>query len=107
MPNLLALTPNLTVDVMFAVDQLRPGEVHRTDVVPKMAGGKGINVARVARTLGHHSEVGGFLGGYVGQFAKSQYDADHLIGHYVWYNGETRLSVLINEPDGRSTVFND
>jgi tagatose 6-phosphate kinase len=72
-----------------------------------MAGGKGINVARVARTLGHHSEIGGFLGGYIGQYARSQYDADNLIGHYVWYEGETRLSILINEPDGRSTVFND
>jgi 1-phosphofructokinase family hexose kinase len=107
MANLLALTPNPAIDIMMEVPLLRVGEVHRATSVRKMAGGKGLNVARVARALGQHVEVGGFLGGSTGRFAQGQYEADGLRGHYVWFEGETRECILVNEPDGRSTVINE
>jgi tagatose 6-phosphate kinase len=107
MPDLLALTPNLTIDKIMSVPSLRPGEVHRVSSVSTIPGGKGINVARVVRALGFDAEVSGFLGGFNGRFAQSQYEADGLRGHFVWYEGETRYSILINEPDGRSTVINE
>ncbi len=107
MPDLLALTPNLTCDIILAVPDLTPGEVHRATGVAKIPGGKGVNVARITRTLAYQVEIGGFLAGYNGRYCEHSYTADGLRGHYVWYEGETRDSILINEPDGRSTVINE
>jgi len=107
MSGLLALTPNLTIDVLINIPYLRPGEVHRTYDVRKVGGGKGINAARVARQLGKHTEVGGFLAGFGGQMAESHFKAFDLIGHFVWYEGELRNSTHISEPGGRTTVINE
>lgn len=107
MPGLLALTPNLTIDVLINIPYLRNGEVHRAYDVRKVGGGKGINVARVARQLGKHVEVGGFLAGFGGQMAESHFKAFELTGHYVWYDGELRNSIHMTEPGGRTTVINE
>ncbi len=107
MPNLLAITPNFTVDILLSIPILKPGEVHRSTSVEKIPGGKGVNVARVVRQFGHHVEIAGFLGGYNGHFAKHQYTGEGLPGHYVWYEGETRECILASEADGRTTVINE
>ena len=44
--------PNLTIDRTARVAELRPGDVLRFDEVAVTPGGKGVNVARVARALG-------------------------------------------------------
>ncbi len=107
MPGLLALTPNLTIDVLMNIPYLRNGEVHRAYDVRKVGGGKGINVARVARQLGKYTEIGGFLAGYGGQMAESHFKAFDLTGHFVWYEGELRNSIHLTEPGGRTTVINE
>jgi 1-phosphofructokinase len=107
MPNLLAITPNFTVDIVLSIPVLRPGEVHRTTHVEKIPGGKGVNVARVVRQLNHQAEIAGFLGGDVGRYAERYYANDGFTGIYVWYDGETRECVLASEADGRTTVINE
>ena len=50
---MLVAGPNLTIDRTAALAELRPGEVLRFDRVVVTPGGKGLNVARAARALGH------------------------------------------------------
>jgi tagatose 6-phosphate kinase len=107
MSSLLALSPNFTVDIMLSVPRLEPGEVHRSTEVVRVPGGKGVNVARVVRQLGHQAAVGGFLGGYNGRFLSDSFAVEGLPGYYVWVGGETRETVLISEPGGRTTVVNE
>lgn len=107
MGNLLAITPNFTIDHMISVAELIPGEVHRAENGKRIPGGKGVNVARIMRQLGHQADLAGFLGGHNGQFAAKHFTAERFTGHYVWYDGETRTSILIDEPDGRTTVINE
>ena len=57
---MLIAGPNLTVDRTLAIDELRPGEVLRFDDVAVTPGGKGVNVARVARALKTPAVVVGF-----------------------------------------------
>ena len=49
---MLIAGPNLTIDRTLTIDELRPGEVLRFERVAVTPGGKGVNVARVARALG-------------------------------------------------------
>jgi 1-phosphofructokinase family hexose kinase len=107
MSNLLALSPNFTVDIMLTVPWLELGAVHRCTDVGHLAGGKGVNVARIVRQFGHQAEVGGFLGGNNGRFLSESFAAEGLRGYYLRVDRETRESILISEPDGRTTVINE
>ena len=61
--------PNLTIDRTLTIDELRPGEVLRFDGVAVTPGGKGVNVARVARALGAPAVLVGFAPGRTGAAA--------------------------------------
>jgi hypothetical protein len=57
---MLIAGPNLTIDRTLTIDELRPGEVLRFDDVVVTPGGKGVNVARVARALDAPALLVGF-----------------------------------------------
>jgi 1-phosphofructokinase len=58
--------PNLTIDRTLEIEELRPGEVLRFDGVAVTPGGKGVNVARVARALRVPALLVGFTPGRTG-----------------------------------------
>ena len=58
--------PNLTIDRTLSIDELRPGEVLRFERAVVTPGGKGVNVARVARELGAAAVLVGFVPGRTG-----------------------------------------
>ena len=58
--------PNLTIDRTLSIDELRPGEVLRFERAVVTPGGKGVNVARVARDLGAAAVLVGFVPGRTG-----------------------------------------
>ena len=49
---LLTIAPNPTIDRILNVPYMTVGQVHRAAEVRLVAAGKGLNVARAARTLG-------------------------------------------------------
>ena len=70
------VTLNLALDVTYEVDALVVGGSHRVDHIRRRAGGKGVNVARVATTLGHQVLAFGFVGGVTGELvAEELFDA--------------------------------
>ena len=66
---MLIAGPNLTIDRTIAIGELRPGEVLRADRVVVSPGGKGVNVARVARELRRPAVLVGFVPGRTGAAA--------------------------------------
>jgi tagatose 6-phosphate kinase len=102
------VTLNLALDVTYAVDELVVGGSHRVGEVRMRAGGKGVNVARVAATLGHQVLVLGFVGGVTGeQVAEELFDAG-LTSLLTPIKGETRRTVaVVNGSDGDATIFNE
>ena len=87
----VTLTPNLALDRTLELSQpLSPTELHRVKHVREVAGGKGVNVARVLKTLGAEVTVAGFLGGFNGQKFRSLLRAEGLKGHFAEVTGETR-----------------
>ena len=67
----------------------------------EVAGGKGVNVARVLRTLGAEVTVAGFLGGFNGRKVPSTCStAEGLTGVFHEVSGETRECHILL--DGRA-----
>jgi 1-phosphofructokinase family hexose kinase len=111
---LLALTPNPAIDKTVRIGRLTPGAIHRTRSVEAVTGGKGNNVARVAKLLGAEVRVGGVLAGHAGRWMVDAYRAEGFgEGVFAWADevspaAETRTCVIMVEEDaGRTTVLNE
>jgi tagatose 6-phosphate kinase len=68
---LLTVTLNASVDKLYLLDENIPGTVMRVREVRNSAGGKGMNVSRVAAQLGEPVTAMGFVGGYTGKYFES------------------------------------
>lgn len=105
---LLAITPNPTIDRILRVPQLQVGQVHRATETFMSAGGKGLNVARVARTLGLEVLCTGPLAGHTGDSLAELAAAEGLQTDWYWLSaGETRNCLLINHDCGDTSVINE
>ncbi len=106
---LLAITPNPALDRTLVVPGLRLGAVHRAERFLVAAGGKGLNVARAARTLGQPAQVCAPLGGWTGQQVAQLATEEGFAAQWSWHSaGETRTCVLVVDPHGEdATVVNE
>ena len=71
---LLTVTMNPSVDISYRLEQFLIDDINRTIEVSKTAGGKGLNVARVAKQTGLDVAATGIIGGYLGGYIKEQLD---------------------------------
>lgn len=104
---ILCVTPNAAIDFTMLVDELRPGQIHRASESFGVAGGKGVNVARVVRALDGAAHCGGFLAGATGRYLADLAHGEGLEGDWTWVDGETRTCVMVAHPDhSDATVLN-
>jgi 1-phosphofructokinase family hexose kinase len=99
--------PNLTIDRTLAIEELRPGEVLRFERAVVSPGGKGVNVARVARELGAGAVLVGFVPGRTGTAGAALLADEGLALRGVEVGGELRSTAVVLERSGRVTVFNE
>jgi 1-phosphofructokinase len=105
---LLAITPNPPLDRILHVPQLAVGAVQRATGVHLSAGGKGLNVARVARLLACPILATGPLAGRAGRIFAELAEAEDIPGDWYWLkSGETRTCLVINHDYGDATVINE
>jgi 1-phosphofructokinase family hexose kinase len=103
---LVCVSVNAAIDKIAAVDRLRPGQIHRPDLLSVVPGGKALNVARAAATLGMPVRAVAILGGHAGDWMEAALRARAIETRAVRIAGETRtcLSVLDAET-GTLTEF--
>jgi 1-phosphofructokinase len=99
--------PNLTIDRTLTIDELRPGEVLRFSQAVVTPGGKGVNVARLARSMGAGALLVGFVPGRTGVAAAGLLDDEGVAVRGVAVGGEVRSTSVVLERSGRVTVFNE
>ena len=104
---MLIAGPNLTIDRTLAIEELRPGEVLRFDAAAVTPGGKGVNVARVAREMAAGAVLLGFVPGRTGAAAAGLLADEGISLRGVAVGGEIRSTAVILERSGRVTVFNE
>ena len=99
----LTVTLNPAVDRNCEIGALRLGEVNRLKSSRSVAGGKGINVAKILRQFHMPVAAVGFLGGPGGRLIE---DACRRLGvehYFTKIKGETRTSVNVLARDGSVT----
>jgi 1-phosphofructokinase family hexose kinase len=104
---MLIAGPNLTIDRTLSITELRPGEVLRFERVVVTPGGKGLNVARAARALGHPAVLVGFVPGHTGRAGAALIAEEGVELAGVECSGELRSTAVVLEHGGRTTVFNE
>jgi tagatose 6-phosphate kinase len=105
---ILVVNLNLAIDQIVEVDELRPGAVHRARATSRLAGGKGVNVARVLRTLGERCVVTGFLGGRAGEMIAADLRAEGISFDCAPIRDESRTCLILSDGHHRcQTVINE
>lgn len=92
---ILTVTLNAALDKTYRVSNFEPGGIYHVEEQHTSAGGKGINVARVAKTLGADVMTTGFLGGRVGVYVEHLLTEEGLYPRFVPIADETRLCTAI------------
>jgi tagatose 6-phosphate kinase len=86
---------NPSIDRLYEVDRLMVGGIHRPDRALAVAGGKGLNAARAALTLGASVAAVGIVGGRAGDWIVEQLAAIRLDARMARTATETRTCVSI------------
>lgn len=96
---LLTLTPHMALDRTLIAPGFRQADVCRVLEVRPATGGKGVNVARVARELGYPVRLCGPLAGVAGQQVAALAVAEELDATWAWLpSGETRTCTILIDP---------
>lgn len=105
---ILTVTPNAAVDKTYRIEDFRLNRVNRPSSGTTVAGGKGVNLARVYRTLGGQAVVTGFLGGINGRIMTRALQAEGADDAFVHVRGESRICIAVIDPNnGSQTEVNE
>lgn len=112
--NVIIASLNTAIERLLLVDKQQPGEVHRMLDDKTLAGGKGVNVARVMRQLGTFlpdaptPRLLGFLGGATGRLCRELLAEEALEGCWCEIAGSTRICEVVTEVQApeRASVYN-
>ena len=103
---ILTVTMNASLDKTYRVARLDTGTVMRVREVSDTAGGKGLNVARVAALLGEEVRATGFLGGFNGGRIRTLLSGSGVEDAFVDTGVETRACInVMDDATGESTEF--
>jgi 1-phosphofructokinase family hexose kinase len=104
---IVCLAANPSIDKLFEIERLVKGDIHRPSGFLQVAGGKGLNVARAASSLGADVTSVALLRGHAGKWLEEQLAAEGVRSVPVWAHGENRssLSVADRETGGLTEFY--
>ena len=103
---ILTVTLNPAIDKQYLVDALCPNEVMRVNSVSNTAGGKGLNVSRVAALAGERVAAMGFGGGHTGDQFESLLCEPQIEKCLTRVKAQTRCCINVRDQGAnRSTEF--
>ncbi|MGE5591217.1 MAG: 1-phosphofructokinase family hexose kinase [Bacillota bacterium] len=95
---ILTVTLNPSVDKTYVLPGFDPGGINTVHQAQAVAGGKGNNVARVLRVLGHPVRATGFLAGDSGRWLDRALTAEGVDSRFLAVPGETRTCLALIDP---------
>ncbi|GGB00714.1 1-phosphofructokinase [Macrococcus hajekii] len=98
------LTLNPSVDYVVFADDIKLGELNRSQKTFKFAGGKGINVSRVLQAHGIPSTALGFIGGFPGALIQQKLEESEIATDFVAIQDDTRINIKLK--GGNETEIN-
>lgn len=104
---MLVVTPNLCFDRTLWLDTFAAGTVSRPHRVSVTAGGKGVNVVRTLRDLGHEPRLVALVPREHGADLLRLLATEGASVHPVYVPGAVRSATIVLERSGRATVLNE
>jgi 1-phosphofructokinase/tagatose 6-phosphate kinase len=105
---IITVTLNTAIDKTLSVPNFRLGRRHRTVEQTTMPGGKGVNVARVLKTLGTPVIATGLTGGATGTRIVDQLTQLSVLSDFVRIREESRTNTAVIDPTtGEQTEINE
>ena len=101
---ILTVTLNASIDKLYLVKSLTPYGVTRVQEVVNTAGGKGMNVSRVAALAGEPVTAMGFAGGYNGQLFQSLINTPGIRPAFTTTSSETRCCINVRDEETASST---
>lgn len=99
------VTLNVAIDKAYVIGEFKQGEVMRVLKCTNTAGGKGLNVSKVAKLCGEEVLATGFVGGHAGAYVEQMLNEEHVQNDFVHTAKETRSCINVLAEDGTSTEF--
>lgn len=96
---IVTVTLNAAIDKRYQVEKMEVGQVNRVKSCRFSAGGKGLNVSRVAVIAGEDVTATGFVGGHNGALLEELAEKDGIHTDFVHTSGETRSCINIKDLD--------
>ncbi|MCE5170931.1 1-phosphofructokinase [Paenibacillus profundus] len=94
------VTLNAAIDKTYIIPGFNLNSLHRAEQMNATAGGKGINVARVIRTLGEDVIATGFVAGFNGMAISEKLRQEGIPSDFITVEGESRLCLNVIDPEG-------
>lgn len=105
---IITVTLNAAIDKSLSVPNVRLGRRHRTVEQHSVAGGKGVNVARVLKALGQPVIATGFAGGPTGTRIVDYLTDAAILNDFVRIREESRTNMSVLDPtNGVQTEINE
>src|SRR5918998_780968 len=105
---IITVTLNAAIDKTLSVPNFRLGRRHRTVEQTTMPGGKGVNVARVLKSLGAPVIATGLAGGATGTRIVEQLTQLSVLSDFVRTREESRTNTAVIDPTtGEQTEINE
>ncbi|MBS1699385.1 MAG: hexose kinase [Actinobacteria bacterium] len=105
---IVTVTPNPALDLTWHVARIEPGGTHRADTGVARAGGKGLNVARVAHAQGAAVHALATSGGPTGAEFAAELATSGVPHELIAVQAATRRSIaLVDEHLGDTTIVNE
>ena len=95
---ILTVTLNAAIDRTLTVPNFEVGFRHRSTETLTLPGGKGVNVARVVKTLGQPVIATGFAGGRTGDRLIADLNREGILSDFVRIDDESRTSTAVIDP---------
>jgi 1-phosphofructokinase family hexose kinase len=95
---IVTVTPNPAIDQFYWVDEINEPDtalLTRANHSMSNAGGKGINISMLLKTLGADSTTMGFVAGYMGHAVEHYLHEKRISTNFAWTDGESRTNVVI------------
>ncbi len=89
------LTLNPSIDYIVSLDEVNFGMLNRMQEEQFLTGGKGINVSRVLNNLEYENTALGFVGGFTGQFIKSELASEKIKTDFIQIEEPTRINIKL------------
>ncbi len=104
---IVTVTLNPALDKTVTIDTLKPGGLNRIKSVTVDAGGKGVNVAKMAKVLGVDCVATGFCGGDGGLELINKLDGLEIKHDFVKVNHNTRTNTKVLDDSYGITELNE